>query len=78
MELHAVEFAQQVVGELDVGLVDLVDQHHGRLLGLEGLPQGALDDVVADVLDLVVAELSRAGATPRRIHKAPAGPWWWT
>jgi hypothetical protein len=27
MELHAVEFAQQIVGELDVGLVDLVDQH---------------------------------------------------
>jgi hypothetical protein len=31
VELHAVEFAQQVVGELDVGLVDLVDQQRHRL-----------------------------------------------
>jgi hypothetical protein len=31
VELHPVELAQQVVGELDVGLVDLVDQQH-RLL----------------------------------------------
>ena len=49
VELHAVEFAQQVVRELDVGLVDLVDQQRHRLLGREGLPQHALDDVVADV-----------------------------
>ena len=31
VELHAVELLQQVVGELDVGLVDLVDQQHGAL-----------------------------------------------
>jgi hypothetical protein len=51
VELHAVELAQQVVGELDVGLVDLVDQQRHRAVGREGLPQHALDDVVADVLD---------------------------
>ena len=28
-ELHPVELEQQVVRELDVGLVDLVDQQHG-------------------------------------------------
>ena len=27
-EFHAIELLQQVVGELDVGLVDLVDQQH--------------------------------------------------
>jgi hypothetical protein len=57
VELHAVDFAQQVVRKLDVGLVDLVDQQRHRLLGREGLPQHALDDVVVDVLDLGVAEL---------------------
>jgi hypothetical protein len=51
VELHAVDLAQQVVRELDVGLVDLVDQQRHRLLGGEGLPQHALDDVVVDVLD---------------------------
>jgi hypothetical protein len=28
VELHAVELLQEVVRELDVGLVDLVDQQH--------------------------------------------------
>ncbi len=28
VEAHAVEFLQQIVGELEVGLVDLVDQQH--------------------------------------------------
>ena len=62
VELHAVELLQQVVGELDVGLVDLVDQQHGALVAGEGLPQLALADVVADVLDALVAELAVAQA----------------
>ncbi|MNT23757.1 hypothetical protein D3C72_1591900 [compost metagenome] len=50
VELHAVEFTQQVVGELDVGLVDFIDQQgHGPVCS-EGLPQYALDDVVVDVM----------------------------
>jgi hypothetical protein len=65
VELHAVDFAQQVVREFDVGLVDLVDQQRHRLLGGEGLPQDALDDVVMDVLDLLVAELAVAQAAHR-------------
>ena len=48
-ELHAIEFLQQIVRELDVGLVDLVDQQHRPLVGDEGLPQLAALDVVADV-----------------------------
>jgi hypothetical protein len=31
IELHAVDLAQQVVREFDVGLVDLVDEQHHRL-----------------------------------------------
>ena len=57
VELHLVEFLQQVVGELDVGLVDLVDQQDHAFVGLEGLPQLALLDVVANVVDLVGIEL---------------------
>ena len=33
IELHAVEFEQEIVGKLDVGLVDLVDQQHRPLVG---------------------------------------------
>src|SRR6266540_658383 len=49
-ELHAVELQQQIVGELDVRLVDLVDQQDRAELAGERLPQTALDDVVADVV----------------------------
>jgi len=62
IELHAVQFAQQVVRELDVGLVDLVDEQHHRLGGGEGLPQHALDDVVVDVAHALVAQLRIAQA----------------
>jgi hypothetical protein len=31
MELHPVEFLQQVIRELDVGLVDLVNEQYGPL-----------------------------------------------
>ncbi len=57
VELHPVELAQEVVGELDVGLVDLVDQHHRRRRRLERLPQHAALDVVGDVADMLVAQL---------------------
>ena len=57
IELHAVEFAQQIVGEFDVGLVDFVDQQHDGLVGLEGLPEHALDDVVGDIAHPLVAQL---------------------
>jgi hypothetical protein len=62
VELHAVEFAQQVVGKLDVRLVDFVDQQHRLHLAVESLPEIAFDDVVADVLDLRIAELRIAQA----------------
>src|SRR3546814_4584639 len=39
MELHAVEFLQQVIRKLDVGLVDLVDQQHGSGGGGDGFTQ---------------------------------------
>jgi hypothetical protein len=65
IELHAVELAQQVVRELDVGLVDLVDEQHRLHLGREGLPELAADDVVADVGDAGLAELRIAQARDR-------------
>ena len=65
VEFHAIEFEQQVVRELDVGLVDLVDQQHRPLLERERLPQLAALDVVADVRDARVAELAVAQARHR-------------
>ncbi|MNO50669.1 hypothetical protein D3C76_410500 [compost metagenome] len=65
VELHLVEFLQQVVGELDVGLVDFVDQQDDPLLGFECLPQLALFQIVAYVVDLVHAQLRIAQAADR-------------
>jgi len=57
IKFHAVEFAQQVVGELDIGLVDFIDQQDLRLVGSKCLPQDTLDDVVVDILDPFIAQL---------------------
>ena len=55
-EAHLVELAQQVVGKLEVCLVDLVDQQHVTLLGRERLAERPEPDVVADVRDVTGAE----------------------
>ena len=62
VELHPVEFLQEVVGELDIGLVDLVDQQNHAARRLERLPQLALADVVFHVIDARIAQLAVAQA----------------
>ena len=57
VKLHPIEFAQQVVRELDVCLVDLVDEQNGLNLRLEGLPQLAPHDVVADIGNARITQL---------------------
>ena len=71
VELHPVELLQQIVRELDVRLVDLVDEEHRTRLGGEGFPELALDDVVVDVVDPVVAELRVAKARDRVVLVQP-------
>ena len=71
VKLHAVDFAQQVVWKLDVRLVDFVNQQGDRLVCREGLPQHALEDVVMDVLDLLVAQLRVAQARHRVVFIQP-------
>src|SRR5687768_8318495 len=48
VELHAIELAQQIVREFDIGLVDLVYEQHGLHRGLECFPETAAQDVIAD------------------------------
>ena len=59
-EFHPVEFLQQVVRKLDVGLVDLVDQKDRLAFGLEGLPELAALDVVGDIVHARLAQLAVA------------------
>ena len=49
VEFHAIELGEQIVGELDIGLVDLVDQQHRQFFGGEGFPHLAAADVVGNV-----------------------------
>ena len=63
VELHPIELLEEVVGEFDVGLVDLVDQEDGKGRRGERLPELALADIVGNVVDPLVAEL--AVAQPR-------------
>jgi hypothetical protein len=71
VELHAIELAQQVVRELDIGLVDLVDQQHGLPLAFECEPQHAWHDIVGNVLNTLVAELRVAKPRYRVVFVKP-------
>ena len=72
-EFHPVEFLQQVVRELDVGLVDLVDQQHQPAVGGERPPERAGADVVADVVHARVAELAVAQPADRVVFVEALG-----
>ena len=56
-EFHAIQLHQQIVGEFNIGLIDLVDQQNNLLLRREGFPELAALDVLADVLDFTVTQL---------------------
>jgi hypothetical protein len=56
LEPHAIQFVEQVVGEFDVRLVDLVDQQDDALARGEGLTQRPQLDVVLDVAHVPIAE----------------------
>ena len=58
VELHAVQLPQQVVWELQIGLVDLVDEQDHLLVGGEGLAQLAQLHIFFDVVHALAAELA--------------------
>ena len=60
MKLHAIELQQQIVGKLDVRLVDLVDQQDRLHVALECLPELSRHDVVRDVVHAFFPELGVA------------------
>ncbi len=62
IELHPVEFLQEIVGKLDIGFVDFVDQQDRALGCVERLPQLALADIVLHVVNAVIAQLAVAQA----------------
>ena len=58
IEFHLIQLPQQVVGELQVGLVDLVDQQDHLLLVRERLAQLAELDILCDIVHAGCAELA--------------------
>ena len=58
VELHPVQLPQQVVGELQIGLVDLVDEQDHLVVGGECLAQLAQLDILLDVVHALAAELA--------------------
>ena len=55
IKLHAVDLAQQVVRELDIGFINLINQQGNGLLSRKSLPKHALDDVVLNIFDALAA-----------------------
>ena len=58
VELHPVQLPQQVVGKLQIRLVDLVDEEDHLLVIGEGLPQLAQLDILLNVVHPLTAELA--------------------
>ena len=61
-KLHAIDFLQQVVGKLDICLVDFIDQQYNTLFSFEGLPKLAFLNIVCNVIDAIVTKLRIAQA----------------
>ena len=72
-ELHDVELVQEVVGELEVRLVDLVDQEHDPSVAGERPAERPELDVLADVGDVVVAEPAVLKASHRVVDIQAVG-----
>ena len=58
IELHLVQLPQQVVGEFQVGLVDLIDQQNHLFISQEGFAQLAQLDILGNIVHAGVAELA--------------------
>ena len=57
IELHAVQFTEQIVGKLDISFINLVDQQNGLFITVKAFPQGPLNNVIRDVLNLLITQL---------------------
>ena len=60
VKLHPVEFLQQIVRKLDIGLVHFVNQQNHAGRGGERLPQLARLDIVAHIVDAGISQLAVA------------------
>ena len=58
VKFHFIQLPQQVVGEFQVGLVDLVDQKNHLLLGAESLAQLAQLYILLYILHIAAAKLA--------------------
>ena len=56
MKTHAIELVEEVIGELDIGLVDLVDEQDHAFFTSKRFAHGTHLDVVANVFDIAVSE----------------------
>ena len=56
-KLHPVQLDQQVIRELDVGLIDLINEEHDLLVRIESLPQLATLNVVGNVVNTLASQL---------------------
>ena len=71
VELHPVQLPQQVVGELQIRLVDLVNEQDHLLLRGERLPQLPQPDVLGDVVHPLAPELAVVQALNHVVHIQP-------
>ena len=56
IETHLIQFKQQIIGKLEVRLVDLIDEKHDLILGTKRFAQFPQFDVLPDIGNILVVK----------------------
>ncbi len=71
MKLHAIEFQQQIIRKFDIGFVDLINEQNRAHIILECFPKLSFHNVIANIIDPLIPQLTVTQASHRIILIKP-------
>src|SRR5262249_21246380 len=71
VKMHLIEFIEQVVGKLDIGFIDFVDEHYHLFVCRKRLPETAEPDITFNVRHIAIAKARIVEALHRIVDVQP-------
>ena len=71
VKMHLVELIEQVVGKLDIGFINFVDEHHHLCVRRKRLPETAEPDIAFNVRHITIAKAGIVKALHRIVDIQP-------
>ena len=71
VKIHLVEFIEQVVGKLDIGFINFVDEHDHLFVHRKRLPETAETDITFNVRHITIAKARIVEALHRIVDVQP-------